>query len=247
MWREQQELFRKHGINQFAMMGGCLPVLLQLPIFMGLYYCLQESIAFRLQPFYPGLQDLQPSWFPWLRNLAAPDMLLWWSESIPFISDPASQVGMLYLGPYLNLLPVLAVTLMLVHMTVMAPPPTDEQMAMNLKIQKYMMIFFGFMFYKVAAGLCIYFIASSLWGLAERRYLPKAGTGGTAGQPAAAPLPVKEKKEIKKPKPEPRKDGQGNGFFQRLRDRWRQILKEAEKQKQARRDDDPDKKRKRTR
>src|SRR6185369_11438376 len=37
----------------------------------------------------------------------------------------------------------------------------------------YMMIFFGLLFYKVAAGLCIYFIASSLWGFAERKWLPK--------------------------------------------------------------------------
>jgi hypothetical protein len=36
-----------------------------------------------------------------------------------------------------------------------------------------MMIFFGLLFYKVAAGLCIYFIASSLWGFAERKWLPK--------------------------------------------------------------------------
>ena len=38
---------------------------------------------------------------------------------------------------------------------------------------KYMMAFMGLLFYKVAAGLCVYFIASSLWGFAERRLLPK--------------------------------------------------------------------------
>jgi YidC/Oxa1 family membrane protein insertase len=41
----------------------------------------------------------------------------------------------------------------------------------------YMMVFMGFMFYKVAAGLCIYFVASSLWGLCERKLLPKTKTG----------------------------------------------------------------------
>jgi YidC/Oxa1 family membrane protein insertase len=40
-------------------------------------------------------------------------------------------------------------------------------------MMKYMMIFMGLIFYKVASGLCIYFIASSLWGLAERQFLPK--------------------------------------------------------------------------
>jgi hypothetical protein len=36
-----------------------------------------------------------------------------------------------------------------------------------------MMIFFGLMFYKVAAGLCLYFITSSAWGFCERKLLPK--------------------------------------------------------------------------
>jgi membrane protein insertase Oxa1/YidC/SpoIIIJ len=56
----------------------------------------------------------------------------------------------------------------------MTPPPTDEQQEMQQKMMKWMMVFMGLMFYKVAAGLCIYFIASSLWGLAERKLLPKA-------------------------------------------------------------------------
>lgn len=37
----------------------------------------------------------------------------------------------------------------------------------------FMMIFMGFMFFKVPSGLCIYFIISSLWGLLERKMLPK--------------------------------------------------------------------------
>ena len=39
---------------------------------------------------------------------------------------------------------------------------------------KYVMFLMALMFFKVAAGLCIYFIASTFWGLAERRFLPKA-------------------------------------------------------------------------
>jgi YidC/Oxa1 family membrane protein insertase len=44
---------------------------------------------------------------------------------------------------------------------------------MQQKIMKYMMIFFAVMFFKVASGLCLYFIASSLWGITERKLLPK--------------------------------------------------------------------------
>jgi YidC/Oxa1 family membrane protein insertase len=53
------------------------------------------------------------------------------------------------------------------------PPPTDDQAAMQYKMMQYMMIFMGVMFFKVPSGLCVYFIASSLWGIAERKLLPK--------------------------------------------------------------------------
>ena len=165
----QMELYRKHGVSP---MGSCWVVLLQMPIFMGLYYALQESIHFRLAPFL------------WIKNLAAPDMLLYWGQSIPWISRPQDLGSFLYLGPYLNLLPICAVVLMIVQQKFLMPPATDETQEMQQKMMKYMMIFFGIMFYKVAAGLCIYFIVSSLWGLAERQLLPKAKPA-TAGATVA--------------------------------------------------------------
>ena len=70
---------------------------------------------------------------------------------------------------------------MIVQQKMMTPPPTDEQQAMQQKMMKYMMVFFGLMFYKVAAGLCLYFIASSLWGFAERKLLPKKKPGECTG------------------------------------------------------------------
>ncbi len=158
MQSKMMELYRKHKINP---LGSCWLLLLQLPIFMGLYYALQESIHFRLAGFL------------WMDNLAAPDMLVWWGENIPWLSKPEDFGGLLYLGPFFNLLPILAVTLMVFQQKLMMPPPTDEQQAMQQKMMKYMMIFFGLFFYKVAAGLCIYFIASTLWGFAERKLLPK--------------------------------------------------------------------------
>ncbi len=179
----QWELYRKHGVNPF---GSCWVLLLQMPIFMGLYFSLQESIQFRLAPFWPT----------WITNLAAPDMLIRWGESIPILSRPQDFGGFLYLGPYLNILPIIAVVLMLGQQKMMMPPPTDEQQAMQQKMMKYMMIFMGLMFYKVAAGLCIYFIATTLWGFAERKLLPKSklpqlggelvGAAATATAPASS-------------------------------------------------------------
>jgi YidC/Oxa1 family membrane protein insertase len=206
------DLYRRHGVNPFA---GCLPLLLQMPIFLGLYYALQESIFFRLAPFL------------WIQNLAAPDMLIYWGPNIPIISDPGTSQTMLaflYLGPYFNILPVIAVTVMMFHQKIMTPPAMDEQQAMQQKMFKYMMIFMGLMFYKVASGLCIYFIASSLWGLAERKLLPKAAkTLPTAPETKAPP----------KPPPKGKKSGKGSkdgeGTFQKVKDWWSEVLKQAKK------------------
>ena len=93
------------------------------------------------------------------------------------ISTPDSYGWFIYLGPYLNILPIVAVALMLVQQKWTMPPPTDEQQEQQQKMMKYMMVFMGLMFYKVASGLCIYFIASSVWGFCERQMLPKKKPG----------------------------------------------------------------------
>jgi len=216
----QQELYRRHGINPFGQLGGCLLIFLQMPIFLGLYYCLQESIHFRLEQF------LTP-W--WIRNLAAPDMLIWWSEKIPWISTPDSHGSFLYLGPYFNILPVIAVALMLVQQKLTMPPPADEQAEFSMKMMKWMMVVMGVMFYKMPAGLCLYFIATSLWGLAERKLLPKTApateppAGGDGKQKAS---PIKSGPDGASPK--------SNGFFRKMRDRWDELLRQAAKDPQAR-------------
>jgi YidC/Oxa1 family membrane protein insertase len=202
MGMAQMELYRKHGVNP---LGTCWLLLLQMPIFLGLYYALQESIHFRLAPFWP-----------WISNLGAPDMLFWWSEQIPWISRPADYGSFLYLGPFFNLLPVVAVALMIAQQHLMTPPAMDEQQAMQMKMMKYMMIIFGLMFYKVAAGLCIYFIASSLWGFAERKLLPKRkpepGTAPAAAGEGGLFQRLREKVENLRPAPDAAAAGaSGNG------------------------------------
>ena len=163
--QSKTKLFLENGVlSPKAQMAGCGLLMLQMPIFMGLYFCLQESVFFRLSPFL------------WIKNLSAPDMLLFWTESIPWISDPSNRSGItsfLYLGPFLNLLPVISVTLMFIHTKLTMPPATDEMQEQQQKMMKFMMLFMGLFFYKIAAGLCLYFICSTAWGLTERKLIPK--------------------------------------------------------------------------
>jgi YidC/Oxa1 family membrane protein insertase len=170
-----QELYRKHNINP---LGGCLPVFLQLPIFIGLYRALMVDVELRLSPLFGDS-------IRWCSNLAAPDMFYDWSWLLPrFLTNGEAFLAP---GPYLNILPIVTVALFLVTQKMAMPAPTNEQAAMQQKMMKWMTVFMGLLFYKVASGLCLYFIASSLWGIGERKLLPKSQilaappAGGSAG------------------------------------------------------------------
>jgi YidC/Oxa1 family membrane protein insertase len=226
--QERTRLMMRNGVNPLSSMGGCLLMLAQFPIFMGLYFCLQESVFFRLEPFL------------WMPNLAAPDMLAWWGENIPWVSDPNSLGGTLYLGPYLNILPILTIGLMVVQQAIMMPPPTDEQQAMNAKIMKVMMIFMGIFFYKMAAGMCLYFIASTTWALIERRFVKKAVHDQTVAADelaaGAGPVPLPARAQSAKPAdPAPAP----TGFLARMRAKLEEVQRQAEQQRQIRNNQTP--------
>ena len=143
---EQMKLFAETGFNPLS---GCLPVLMQLPIFIGLYQSLSSSVDLRRAPFL------------WFDNLAAPDSLF----SLPF--------KMPFLGNEFNLLPIITTSLFLFQQKMLMPPPTDEQTRMQAKVFFWMTLMMGFMFYHVPAGLCVYFIASSVWSMGERKLLDR--------------------------------------------------------------------------
>ena len=90
------------------------------------------------------------------------------------------------------------------------PPPADEQQAMQQNVMKFMMIFMGVIFFKVASGLCLYFIASSLWGLAERKFLPKTPKKKDDGPPP-------ERKPARPTKPNGGGSGRSKGKKSRRR------------------------------
>jgi YidC/Oxa1 family membrane protein insertase len=170
--RATQELWRKHNYNP---MGGCLLVFIQIPIFMGLYRALATDVELRQAPLFSSA-------IRWCSNLAAPDMFLDWSGWMPsFLVAPEG-----WLGPFLNLFPLATIGLFLWQQKLFMPPAMDEQQQMQQQVMNYMMWFMALMFFKVPCGLCLYFIASSLWGIAERLLLPtppQAPSGGSGMTP----------------------------------------------------------------
>ncbi|MEX2185948.1 MAG: YidC/Oxa1 family insertase periplasmic-domain containing protein [Pirellulales bacterium] len=180
--RALSQLFRKHNYHPLS---GCLPIFIQLPIFIGLYNSLWVDIELRQAPLFPGLD--------WCSNLAAPDMLHDWTRWMPDFVLNGGLFGMLppAMGPYLNVLPIVTVALMIVQQKMFTPPPTNDQAEMQQKIMKYMMVIMCFLFYKVASGLCLYFICSSTWGLAERKLMPKPAPKDGAAEVLLPPVKSK--------------------------------------------------------
>ena len=164
--RAQMELWRKHGVNP---LGGCLPLLVQMPIFIGLWQGLSSSVELRHAKF-----------FLWINDLAAPDALFRWGENVPVISW--------LFGPYFNLLPTILIGLFVIQQKLFMPPksdPPDPQMEMQQKMMTYMLVFFGYIFWRLPSGLCVYYIASTLWGIAERKLLPRFQQTGVSSAAAA--------------------------------------------------------------
>ena len=219
------EIMRRAGVNQFGQLSGCLLMFVQMPILMGLYFCLQESVFFRLEPF------------GFLKNLAAPDMIGFWGESMPVFTNPDNRFGnfdlipiiprsFLYVGPYLNLLPLAAVALFYAQQKLTMPPPMTEMEEQQRKMLKYMLIVSLLVFYKFPAGLSIYFIVGGLWTLVERTLIPKP-------KPKAVML-LPEKADGDEP-PKPR--GAVGKFAERMKKRLEEMQQQSEGQRQIRNDD----------
>ena len=157
--KAMQELYKKH---KFQPLAGCLPMFIQLPIFLGLYRCLSVDISLRQEPLIPGIE--------WCSNLASPDMLMHWGSWMPEI---IAGRGTGWFGPYFNILPLVTVSLFLMQQKILMPKATDEQTQMTQNMMQIMTVFMGVLFFKVPSGLCIYFITSSIWSLVERKLVKR--------------------------------------------------------------------------
>src|SRR5438132_8614363 len=143
------ELYKKEQINPVA---GCLPIVIQIPVFFSLYKVLFVTIEMRHAPF-----------FGWIKDLSAPDPTTIFNlfGLIPW--DP-SQVPML--GPFLMLgiWPLIMGVTMWFQMK-LNPPPPDPTQAM---IFNYMPIIFTFMLASFPAGLVIYWAWNNTLSVAQQ-------------------------------------------------------------------------------
>ncbi|MEE9392399.1 MAG: membrane protein insertase YidC [Planctomycetota bacterium] len=151
---KQMELFKKEKV-QLVPLGGCLPMFLQIPVFFGLFSALRFDY------------DLRHASFLWCKDLAAPDSVMSFDPiGLPCCIGPGVQID------GLNVFPLLMIAAMFFHQLGMPRSP-DPQMQQQQKIMMLMPLVFGVMMYGYAAGLSVYWLSSSLFGIFEQRVIKK--------------------------------------------------------------------------
>ncbi len=135
--REMMELYKKHKVNPF---GGCLPMLIQMPVFIALYVALSKSVI------------LINASFLWVKDLSTPDNL-----HLPF--------PLPVLGHEIHVLPLIMVGAMAAQqkLTQIKMQGQDPTMESQQKMMAVMMpLVFGFIFYNMPSGLVLYWLTNTL-------------------------------------------------------------------------------------
>ena len=163
--------------NKVSPLGGCLPMLLQMPVFIGFFYMIRSAI------------ELRGAAFLWARDLSRPDTLF----HIPGL-DWIPFFGQAGLGLPINPLPLLMGATMLwqARMT----PVTPGMDPMQQKIMKYMPMMFMVFLYNFSAGLTLYWTVQNLLTIAQMK-LTKTQTDPAPAAPVSpAARPPKKKKQV---------------------------------------------------
>lgn len=144
--RATMRLYKEHGVNP---LGGCIPMLPQLPIFWALFSLLGSAVELRGAPF-----------FLWIDDLSAPDILFELPFTIPLIFTEIDAVRFL---PLLNGLTTWLQQKLGAGMT---PTPTGDNM--QAKLMQFMPLIFVFLFYNWASGFVLYWLCNNVFTMAQQ-------------------------------------------------------------------------------
>jgi YidC/Oxa1 family membrane protein insertase len=145
MNEEVMALYRTYKINP---LGGCLPMVVQIPVFFALYRMLYQAIELRHAPF-----------FLWINDLSAPDRLFHFNITIPFMEPP-------YGIPVLTLL--MGATMLWQQR--ISPPMGDPAQA---KMMMLMPVVFTVIFINFSSGLVLYWLVNNILSIAQQYYIQK--------------------------------------------------------------------------
>jgi len=191
----QSETMKLYKTAGFTPILGCLPMLLQMPIWIALYRGLQSSVALRHAPFLPI----------WITDLAAPDALITFSH--PLMGGYTfPMVGVI---TSFNLLPILLAVAMFLQQKFSpqaAASAGDQKQATQKQMMYFMTVFFLLIFYNMPSGLNLYIMTSTFAGVAEQYFIRKHIRERQAAEAAAetkVSMPGKRFRGQKPKKPKP--------------------------------------------
>jgi YidC/Oxa1 family membrane protein insertase len=142
---EIMNLYKTYKVNPVS---GCLPIIVQMPIFFALYRMLYEAIELRHAPF-----------IGWINDLSAPDRLLHFDFAIPFMQPP-------YGIPVLTI--IMGATMFLQQkLSPQAGDPTQAKMMM------FMPLIFTVIFINFSSGLVLYWLVNNILSIAQQYYVVK--------------------------------------------------------------------------
>ena len=173
MRREVARLMQEEGMGAGAgMVMGCVPALLQTPIWMALSATLYFLFELRHQGAFFGIfQTLSSGKWGFFADLAEPDRFISFGSGfrIPLLSG--------LMGPIdgLNVMPLLMGVVFYVQQKYLSPPPTTQmskEQEQQMKMMKIMtVILFPLMMYNAPSGLALYFFTNSSLGILESRWI----------------------------------------------------------------------------
>lgn len=139
--QETMSLYSQYGVSP---MGGCLPMLIQTPVFMALFFFVPNAIELRQQSFL------------WASDLSSYDDLIHWSTSIPLLGNHLSLFCLLF-----------SATTVINQIIMMKQQDTgaNPQMAAMKWMMYIMPVMFFFIFNEYASGLSYYYFISGLIGI----------------------------------------------------------------------------------
>jgi YidC/Oxa1 family membrane protein insertase len=148
MNQEMASIYKREGINP---MSGCLPMLLQIPIFLALYGLFNNHFDLRGAAF-----------FGWINDLSAPDSI--WNfapATVPFLG-----------WNDVRLLPILFVATQLISSKMMQTPATVSNTQMKMMTYGIPVVFF-FVLYDVPSGLLVYWIVQNVLSVVQQFVINK--------------------------------------------------------------------------
>jgi YidC/Oxa1 family membrane protein insertase len=152
--KQSEELMRLYRLEKVNPLGGCFPMVLQLPVFIGLFYALRSSIALRHAPF-----------FGWIHDLSAPEMLF----ALPGLGLPVRVLPL-----------VMGATMFLQQKITPMQTPDPAQAKMMMTVMPIMMTV---LFYQFPSGLVLYWMLSNMLAILHQLWIGrKMGPPGTPAQ-----------------------------------------------------------------